>query len=64
LAAFNLCTDSGLTQREVADALGLKSGAAVSYQLKRLSESLKKDVILQRQQQQIVKEIDHLSGFA
>ena len=39
IAAKMLCKYGGLTQREVADLFGIKSGAAVSIQLKRLKET-------------------------
>ena len=41
MAAAFLCTYSDMTQRQVAERLHMGSGAAVSKQLKKLSESLK-----------------------
>ena len=39
IAAKMLCRYAGLTQREVADVFEIKTGAAVSTQLKRLKEA-------------------------
>lgn len=48
VAARMLCKYAGLTQREAADVLQLKSSAAVSKQQHRLSEALKKNRGLRR----------------
>jgi len=48
VASRMLCDCGGLTQRQVADVLGLRSGAAVSVQLHRLAEELKRDPRLQK----------------
>ena len=47
LAAHLLCKYAGLTQRQVADTLGLGTGAAVSVQLKHLRRALARDHRLQ-----------------
>ena len=43
IAAKALCDHCGMTQRQVAEILGLRTGVAVSCQLRKLSEQLKKD---------------------
>lgn len=43
VAASMLCRYAGLSQREVAEALGIGSGSAVSRQLARLNERLEQD---------------------
>ena len=48
VAARMLVKYGGLTQREVADRLGVTSGAAVSHQMKRLSGGLAADPELHR----------------
>ncbi|MDA0991544.1 MAG: hypothetical protein O3A51_12430 [Verrucomicrobia bacterium] len=40
IAASALCRYGGLSQREVAEVLGIRTGAAVSIQLRRLRESM------------------------
>ena len=40
VAAMMLGKYGGLTQRDVADAMGLNTGAAVSLQVRKLKESL------------------------
>ncbi len=47
LAAHLLCKYAGLTQRQVAETLGLGTGAAVSIQLKNLRDTLARDRRLQ-----------------
>lgn len=49
LVARMLCKHAGLSQREVADRMGVKSGAAVSQQLRRLEESVKRDKAVRKQ---------------
>ena len=49
LAARLLCDYGGLTQREAATVLGLRSGAAVSAQLQNLAQRLSTDPALRRQ---------------
>jgi DNA-directed RNA polymerase specialized sigma24 family protein len=44
-----LCDFGGLTQRQAADVLGLRSGAAVSAQLQKLSEQLDTGLRLRKQ---------------
>ena len=48
LTAQMLCDYGGLTQRQVPSMLQPKTGAAVSQQLKRLSEELGRDASLQK----------------
>ena len=43
IAARALCENCGMTQRQVAGILRLRTGVAVSCQLRKLSEQLKKD---------------------
>ncbi len=43
VVAYALCHYAGCTQRSAAEAIGLRSGAAVSLQLKRLNEQLESD---------------------
>lgn len=57
LAARFLCECSGLTQREVAEVLHLKSGAAVSHQIKWLGEAVGQDASLRRMQRRIAREL-------
>lgn len=57
VAARMLCKHVGLTQRQVADALGYGTGGAVSYQLKRLSAAILEDKKLARQIARIEKGI-------
>jgi len=52
-----LCDYGGLTQRQAADVLGLRSGAAVSAQLHRLAEKRKTDARLRRQTADIAAEL-------
>jgi hypothetical protein len=49
VASRMLCDHGGLTQRQVADVLGLRSGAAVSAQLHKLAEQVQADPRLHRQ---------------
>jgi putative transposase len=49
VASRMLCDHGGLTQRQVAEVLGLRSGAAVSAQLHTLAEQLPTDRRLRRQ---------------
>ena len=57
MTAAALCEYSGLTQREVADVLKLRSGAAVSHQIKRLNECMGKDADLRRKYAELSKRI-------
>lgn len=57
VASRMLCDFGGLTQRQVADVLGLRSGAAVSAQLRKLTEHLKTDARLRRQLADIAAEL-------
>ena len=43
VVAYALCHYAGCTQRSAAEAMGLRSGAAVSLQLKKLNEQLESD---------------------
>lgn len=49
LAARMLCKYAGLSQREVADRMGLRSGATVSHQLRRLEKEAEKSKKLRAQ---------------
>jgi len=49
LLAKALIEQAGLTQREAARAMGLKTGAAVSIQLRGLHEVLPRDAKLRKQ---------------
>jgi hypothetical protein len=53
LLAKALVEQAGLTQREAAAVMGLKTGAAVSIQLRRLHEALPEDAKLRRQVREI-----------
>ena len=57
VASRMLCDYGGLTQRQAADVLGLRSGAAVSAQLRKLTEHLKTDARLRRQMTDIIAEL-------
>lgn len=48
VAAYALCYYGGLTQREVAEIMGLRSGVAVSLQLKKLHEQMSSNRKLKR----------------
>jgi putative transposase len=64
VTAKMLCNYGGLTQREAAEILGLRTGAAVSIQLKNLSEALEADRGLRRHVARIEKtlaEVDRVS---
>ena len=50
-----LCKHAGLTQRQVADALGYGTGGAVSIQLKRLRVAMIDDKKLAKQVARIEK---------
>jgi len=52
-----LCRKANLTQREVAAVLGMRSGAAVAFQLQRLTVRLKADRALRRQLAALEKEL-------
>ncbi len=49
VASRMLCRHGGLTQREAARVLGLKTGGAVSCQLRNLDELIRSDHQLRRQ---------------
>jgi hypothetical protein len=49
IASRMLCDFAGLTQRQAADVLGLRCGAAVSAHLQKLSEQLNADPRLRKQ---------------
>ena len=40
VAAYALCRHGGLTQRQAAEVMGLRSGVAVSLQVKKLHEQI------------------------
>jgi acid phosphatase family membrane protein YuiD len=57
IAAKALCYHCGMTQRQVAEVLGLRTGIAVSCQLHNLSEQLKRDKKLKHIIEQIRKKM-------
>jgi REP element-mobilizing transposase RayT len=57
VASRMLCDYGGLTQRQAADVLGLRSGAAVSVQLHRLAQQLETDRRLQKRVTAIAAEL-------
>jgi hypothetical protein len=57
VASRLLCDLGGLTQREVAEVLGLRSGAAVSAQLRQLAEQVTTDRRLRRQMAAVVAQL-------
>jgi putative transposase len=57
-AARMLCRFSGLTQREAARELGLRTGVAVSWQNRRLTQLLESDAKLSGIVQRIVKRLE------
>jgi len=57
VASRMLCDYAGLTQRQTADVLGLRSGAAVSAQLHKLADRLKRDPRLQKRVTAIAAEL-------
>ena len=62
VASRLLCDYGGLTQREVAEVLGLRSGAAVSAQLHKLAEQVKSDRRLRKELAVIVAQLKHARG--
>jgi REP element-mobilizing transposase RayT/transposase-like protein len=64
LAAHLLCKYAGLTQRQVAETLGLGTGAAVSIQLKNLREALARDRRLQETLAQAERHLEPLLDAA
>ena len=60
LAAQALCQYCDLTQRQVAEILNLRSGAAISHQLKRLAECITEDSSLRRKHEKIARRIQRL----
>ena len=61
VASRMLCDYGGLTQRQVADILGLHSGAAVSAQLRKLTERLESERRLRKQVAAITAELRNAS---
>lgn len=57
-----LCKFSGLTQREVAVVLNLKSGVAVSCQIRKLRKTLEEDEELKGQLEEIAGKLEMLQG--
>jgi antitoxin component of MazEF toxin-antitoxin module len=49
-----------LTQRQVAGVLGLRSGAAVSIQLRRIQEAIAKDPATRRQVETLERKLDKI----
>ena len=62
VAALMLVKQAGLTQREVAGRLGLRTGSAVSYQVRRLEREMERDDALHGRVSRISKKLDGLSG--
>ncbi|MCX5647448.1 MAG: transposase [Phycisphaerae bacterium] len=62
IASRLLCDYGGLTQREVAAVLGLRSGAAVSAQLHKLAEQVKRDPRLHQEMAEIVAKLKNARG--
>ena len=62
VASRMLCDHGGLTQRQAADLLGLRSGAAVSQQLQRLAEETERNRPLQKQLTTIAKGLQNSIG--
>ena len=56
VVAAMLCKYGGLSQRKVAGIIGVTTGSAVSIQLKRLEQALKRDKAL-------VRRVDHIEGL-
>ena len=57
VASRMLCRHGGLTQREAARALGLKTGGAVSSQLRHLDDMLRSDHQLRRQVERLHRKL-------
>jgi putative transposase len=57
VAARMLCQYGGLTQRQTAEIVGVRSGAAVCFQIRRMNERMKKDKTLRRRVAQIEKQL-------
>ena len=57
LAAMMLMKHANLTQRDAADRLGLKTGAGVSYQVRRLTKQLAVNSELKNRMGQIDKRV-------
>jgi len=57
VAAKMLCQYGGLTQRQAAEIVGVRSGVAVCLQIRKVDERMKKDRDLQRQLAQIGKRL-------
>jgi len=62
VASRLLCALGGLTQREVAAVLGLRSGAAVSAQLRKLANEIKTDPQLHQQMAALVTKLKEAPG--
>ena len=60
LLAKALVEQAGLTQREAAELMGLRTGAAVSIQLRRLQEAVPQDAPLRRQVREIESRLVNL----
>ena len=62
VAAKMLCQYSGLTQRQAAEIVGVRSGVAVCLQIRKVDERMKIDRILQRQLAQIGEQLRQRKG--
>jgi len=60
VVAKMLCNFAGLTQRNVADILNLKSGVAVSCQLRKLRKVIEESEELKSQLDEIVEKLELL----
>ncbi|MCK9305423.1 MAG: hypothetical protein M0P27_08515, partial [Bacteroidales bacterium] len=60
VAAKMLCKFAGLTQRQVAGIFHLKSGVAVSCQLRKLQKSAEGDAELKSQLEEITEKLELL----
>lgn len=60
IAARVLCQYAGLTQREAADALGIRTGSAISHQLQKLDRLLEEDPRLKRTVNRVATRLDKL----
>jgi hypothetical protein len=62
VAARMLSQYGGLTQRQAAEIVGVSSGAAVCFQIRRLNERMRKDKTLRRRMAQIEKQLQQETG--
>ena len=60
--ALESCKYAGLTQREVAEELGVSTGAAVSLQIKRLKKITKEDKACAKKTKKIEARLVNTNG--